>query len=565
MISATALWRASLFVLCVIPPIATFVRAGNDESRPALAVVISVDQMRADYLERFAPWICEGGFARLVAHGAVYSECRYGHAGTKTAPGHATILSGTHPSIHGIMANEWIEPDTWQGRVAVEDAEAPLVGITPRAWRSPGGVIEAKEGRSPRSLLATTVGDQLKIRHGAGSKVFSASIKDRSAILMGGKLADGAYWTENGRFITSTYYRSELPSWIAAFNERQLVEATFGRRWERLLSREIYDRVQGPDDAPGENSKWGLGRTFPRTIDGGTGQIGKDFYDAWYVSPFSNDVLAEFVKAAVKAEGLGRSTYTDLLCISFSQPDGIGHYAGPDSHEIMDSMLRLDRTLADFLEFLESEIGLDRCVVVLTADHGCAPMPERVHSFDRPGVTAGRIEGATLDALVGGSLAAAYGEPAENERWFIRDNDGYRLSREVLDAHAVPIADAARVVRDALLSFEAIETAFTREQILGPVSTPDSRLLKLVRNSYPPARGQDVVFVVRPFVIVNFSLGGTHGTPWDYDTHVPLVFMGGGAPVGENIEPVGVVDLATTLAPMLMVPAPPEAVGRRLF
>ncbi len=521
--------------------------------------------MRADYLERFRPYFVRDGFNRLSTRGAVFAECRYGHAGTKTAPGHATMLSGSHPSTHGIMANDWADPESWRRMNAVEDPNAPLVGAAPHAWRSPGGVLEAKEGRSPRNFRAMTVGDQLKLRHGDGSKVFAAAIKDRSAILMGGKLADAAYWVRNGRVITSTYYHEELPAWVEKFNERRLVEASLGKAWDRLLAPEIYDGVQGPDDAPGERGEWSIGKTFPRKVDGNAGEIGKEFYDAWYVSPFSNEFLVEFAKTAVKEEQLGRHEKSDMLCLSFAQIDGIGHYAGPDSHEIMDSMLRLDRALADLFKFLDREIGLERCVIALTADHGCAPLPERVQSFGRPGLPATRVDASKMDAVVLEALTTTFGAPAENEQWLMRDNEGYRLSRESLAARDVSLDDAARVVRDALAGLDEVEVAFTRHEILGSTPTAKTRLLTMARNSYPPALGQDVVFIYKPYVIRAGVAGATHGSPWDYDTHVPMVFMGGRAPVGKHLEPVGVIDLASTLAPMLGVPPPPQAQGRRLF
>src|SRR6478736_2720573 len=246
---------------------------------PRLTVVISIDQMRADYLERFRPYFGEAGFKRLTDGGAWYKDCHYLHAVTKTAPGHATILSGVHANVHGIVANEWLDRRTFISGNNVEDVAAPLVGLLPRLDRYANATFAAKAGRSPRNFLGITVGDRLKAKYGAATKVFGVADKDRAAILMSGPKADGAYWTEEGLFVTSTYYRRELPAWLERFNNERGAAEYFGQVWNRLLDPAIYDRVQGPDDAPGEQAEDGLGVTFPRKVDGGKDKISGAFFD----------------------------------------------------------------------------------------------------------------------------------------------------------------------------------------------------------------------------------------------------------------------------------------------
>ncbi|MES1168582.1 MAG: alkaline phosphatase family protein, partial [Oleiharenicola lentus] len=236
---------------------------------PRLVVVISIDQMRADYLERFRPYFGEGGFKRLLEGGADYTNCHYEHAVTKTGPGHATILSGVHANVHGIIANEWLDRSTFIQGNNVEDVNSPLVGLPPRADRYANPTFAAKAGRSPRNFLGVTVGDRLKARYGATAKVFGIADKDRAAILMAGPKADGAYWEEDGVFVTSTYYRPALPDWLVRFNRAFDTPQYFGRVWERALDPAIYDKVQGPDDAPGEQAEDGLATTFPKKVDGG--------------------------------------------------------------------------------------------------------------------------------------------------------------------------------------------------------------------------------------------------------------------------------------------------------
>jgi hypothetical protein len=544
-------------------PVSLHADAETAATPPKLAVVISIDQFRADYLVRFRPYFVEGGFKRLLEGGADFQDNHYRHAVTKTAPGHATILSGVYANVHGIIANEWVDRTTWQMVQSVEDPAFPLVGAAPAAGRSPGGVLEAKSGRSPRNFLATTVGDQLKLRFGAHTKVFAVAHKDRSSILMGGKLADSAYWLSDGRFVTSTYYRDRLPDWVAAFNAGGRVEARFGQTWDRLLAPAIYDAVQGADDGPGENTDFGFSRTFPKKVDGGRPQLSPQFYEAYENDPAASELVGAFVKDAVKQEQLGRHDNTDLLCVGFSQIDKVGHSYGPDSHELMDSVLRLDRVLADLLGFLDQEVGLANCVIVLTADHGSSPLPEHVQAL-RAEIPAGRLQTGALDQAVTDALDRAFGSLPASEYWALRDNFGYHLRPSALEAKKLSVTEAAKVVKQVLLAWPQIATAFTADEVVAMV--PDGDLLPAAsRRSYFPGRSQDVIFVLKPYFIDRAKSGTNHGAPYDYDTHVPQLWFGAGVKPGVHPERTGMDDLAPTLAGLLGVPRPPLAQGRRLF
>src|SRR6478609_2580656 len=371
-------------------------QSADQPAAPRLAVVISVDQMRADYLERFRPYFGEGGFKRFTDQGAWFKDCHYLHAVTKTAPGHATILSGVHANVHGIIANEWLDRTTFIQGNNVEDTAAPLVGLLPRLDRYANATFAAKAGRSPRNFLGVTVGDSLKAKYGAAAKVFGVADKDRAAILMSGPKADGAYWTEEGRFVTSTYYRRELPAWLERFNNERGAAEYFGQVWNRLLDPAIYDRVQGPDDAPGEQAEDGLGVTFPRKVDGGKDKISGAFFDAFDHAPWNNDLVEEMAERLIEHEQLGADGTPDLLCVGFSQTDKAGHAYGPDSHEVMDSYLRLDHTLAEFFRFLDAQVGAGNWVVALTADHGVPSLPEKIQR-EQGAAAAGRLSGGALD------------------------------------------------------------------------------------------------------------------------------------------------------------------------
>ncbi len=550
--------------VCLVWLIAT-AATGHAAAAPDLVVVISIDQLRADYLERFAPYFGEGGFDRLTQGGLSFTDNHYRHSITKTGPGHALMLTGVHADQNGIIANDWLLR-TWPALEqvnCVEDREAPLVGMAPRTVRSPGGILEAKTGRSPRPLQASTVGDQLKLRHGAASKVYGVADKDRAAILMTGKLADAAYWTESGRVVTTTFYRAELPGYFADFNATKFVEQHFGHAWTRLLDPAEYEKVQGPDDAPGESSEYGLTRTFPKRIDGGKQEISKDFYEAYDHAPWDNDLVAAMAREVIGQEKLGQPDGApDLLAIGFSQPDKIGHAYGPDSHEVMDSIIRLDRTLADLFQFLDEKVGLQHCTIVLTADHGVAPLPERIQAAAR-GLPAGRVKGADLDQAVFAALDAKFGPLAGDERWAARDGLGYHLNPAALSQKQVAPAVVESALRDALVALPVVAAAYTRTRLLDPA--PLDRIGEAMRLSFFPPRSPDVVAVLQPFFIDRINPGSTHGSPYDYDTHVPLVWFGAGVPAGVRTGRVGLDDLAPTLAHLLGVPAPPLARGVILF
>jgi predicted AlkP superfamily pyrophosphatase or phosphodiesterase len=545
--------------LLVLLALTAALRAAAPAPAPKLAVVIAVDQLRADYLVRFRPYFGAGGFNRLLAGGTDFTNAHYRHAITLTAPGHAQILSGAFARDHSIIANEWLDRDLWEQINSVEDRDSPLVGITPKEMGTAAALAPEKTGRSPKNYHATTVGDELKKLHGANSKVFSASNKDRSAILLGGQQADGAYWDEQGKFVTSRHYRAELPAWITAFNAEKRAQAYFGRTWERLLAPEIYDRVQGPDDVVGETVNFGFTRTFPKKVDGGKPAIAPAFFDAYENSPFSSEVLGAFVERALVEEKLGHHAATDLLAVSFSQIDSIGHSYGPDSHEVMDALLRLDRVLASLLDAVDREVGLKHCVIVLTADHGVSPMPELA-----PGKPPGRIKGADLDAVGARALDAAYGPLPADELWLTRDNLAYHLRPAALAAKKVSAHDAALVLKAAFLALPTIAEAFTRDELLAAPPEGDS-VLAMARRSYHAGRGRDLLLITKPYHFLARNSGSTHGQPYEYDTHVPIVWFGAGVPQSVRPEKVGVDDIAPTLSALLGIPAPPLAHGRRLF
>ncbi len=530
---------------------------------PRLAVAIAIDQCRADYLERFRPWFVEGGFKRVLDGGAVYASAYHRHAMTATAPGHATLLSGVHANVHGIVANEWFDFSIGRKVAAVYDPKAPLIGAPATKVRAPGGVLDTDLTASPAAMRAPTVGDELKLRYGAQSKVIGLANKDRGAIFLAGRMADAAYWFHAGRIVSSTFYRAELPAWVAEFNASEPINRRYGQVWDRLLPQEIYDRVQGPDAAEGEETPYGLGATFPRRVDGGRPQLGSEFHNAYRLDPHCSEVLGELARRAIVAEQLGQRGTPDLLCLSFSQLDYCGHSFGPDSHEIMDSVLRLDRVLAELFTFLDQKIGPGHWTVVISADHGVAPLPERVAARGR-GTEAGRVDYARMTAAVEAALTAEFGQPGDGAAWTMRDGYGYRLIPSTLAARQIAAPAARRVIKAALERWPQVGVAWTREELLGP-DAPLRDYLDAWRLSYQAERSQDVVFSPKPYIVDRSKNGTNHGTPYDYDAHIPLVWYGAGVPAGVHVERVGSDAIAPTLSRLLGIPPPPQAAAAPLF
>jgi hypothetical protein len=556
--NSTGHWHYGLLGLLL-----SLTTAQATETPPKLAVVIAIDQCRADYLERFRPWFVKGGFNRLLSGGTVFTNAHHRHAMTATAPGHSTILTGVHANIHGVVANEWFDFAAGRQVSAVEDPSAPLVGVPDSPVRLPGSAGDADLTASPRFLLATTVGDQLKLRYGAQSRVIALANKDRGGIFLGGRLADAVYWMHAGRVVTSRYYRDNLPPWIEAFNATNPINRRFGDTWDRLLPREVYQQVQGADDAAGEQSRHGLGITFPRKIDGGRPAFDSEFHNAYRIDPHGLEVLGELAKRAVVAEALGRHPAPDLLCLAFSQLDYAGHSFGPDSHEIMDSVLRLDRVLADFFTFLDQELGAERWMVVLTADHGVAPLPERVTALNR-GIPAGRIDWPALTAQVEAALSARFGAPSDGAVWTVRDSYGYRLIPATLVAKGVAASDARKMIKATLRESSQVAVVWTRDELLDGSLTAGDFLAEW-RLSFNAARSQDVVLSPKPYVVDRAPTGTNHGTPYEYDSHIPLIWYGAGVTVGVQIERIGSDAIAPTLAGLLGVPRPPEVRAEPLF
>jgi hypothetical protein len=528
----------SLLALCCIPGV---VLGQRPPARPRLVVVIVIDQFRPDYLQRFRPNFGLGGFNLFLRRGAHYTEAAYQHATTLTCPGHAAILTGTHANVNGIVANQWYDRTTRRQEYCAADSSAGLIG-------------SSLPGRSPRNLIGSTVGDELRRSNGR-SRVITIAGKDRSAIMLGGHRADAAYWMEDSLFVTSTYYMNEVPGWVQRFNASGRVSGNSGKSWDRLLPRAAY-AIMGPDDVAAEENVAGMGRVFPHPLPPDSSPR---FADAFRSSPYQDEVLLEFARAAVEEEHLGQDDAPDLLGISLSANDLIGHAYGPNSHELMDVTVRTDRLLGEFFRFLDRHVGLGQVLMVLTADHGVAPLPEMAKASRAGGR---RLDPATIAAAVDSAMRARFGS-APAPSWLIYMTSPWiYLNLQALQRRGISIQAAENTARDAVRRVPGVHRAFTATELR---RQRDARTVSGPVLSFYPDRSGNIYYELKPFVIATSdSTGTTHGSPWSYDTRVPLLWLGAAVKRGTYRGPASIADVAPTLSFLLGVDQPADARGRVL-
>lgn len=505
-------------------------------ARPKLVVFLSIDQGRAEYLERFRPAL-EGGLLFLLERGVIFTETHHAHANTSTAPGHASLSTGRFPSHSGIVGNDWYDRDEKREVYCVEDADSPVLPVGDSTARRPEFL-----GRSPRRLRGTALGDWMKRRFHA-SKVYSAAGKDRSAVLMGGKNADGAFWFdgETGQWVTSRYYMDEYPAWVREFHARRLANGYFGRTWEPLpVPEALLAAMKIEASGPGAKDSG-----VPKVLGRGSLSADSGFYHALFETPFLEPYLLAFAESLVREEALGADDATDFLALAFSSVDSVGHDYGPNSRELLDAVLRLDRELGAFFRFLDRTVGLAGVAVVLSADHGVAPLPEYQARHGLPG---GRISNSDL------ACVARAGKPG----WFLAPLhfDEKALAKENIKREA-----AEALVAEELSACPAVARVWTRTAIESAKGegVVDPTLLQFARSFYP-GRSPDL-FVQFAEGYVDDDHGTTHGSPYEYDTHVPgIVFWPGVAPRTLE-ERIATVDLAVTIASLLGVETPADVDG----
>ncbi len=507
--------------------------------KPKLVVSIVVDQMRADKLTRWAD-LYEGGFNTLLTQGEVFYNAHYTFAPTYTGPGHASIYTGTDPRYHGIIANDWYLPETGGFMYCMEDADVYGVGVDSSAYQGK---------RSPKNMKSTTWTDELELATDGASQVYGFSLKDRGAITAAGHLGDGAFWLDASGFITSSFYMEELPVWMQRFNKKYSPESYMKGTWDYARDRSLYPTTY--TNAYERTPKGAASADFPYDL---AALYKAGGVEALKATPWGNQILVDVALTAVKARKLGQnpSGATDVLAISFSATDYIGHSTGIRSHETMDMYLRLDAQLGELFKGLDELVGAGSYIVVLTADHGAAQNPRLLEEA----MPTANWYPADLEAELR-SLIAAEGVPSEAVLNF--SNEQVHLDFSLLgDADA---DDWMEATRDALLKHPAMAEAWTMEEIR---ISPDP--FAVLRRNGTDKRGGQVYFALHPGHLSYSDDGTTHGSGYAYDTHVPVVFMGAGFnPRSRHNERIGIKDIAPTLCKILDIAFPSACTGNPLW
>ncbi len=513
---------------------------------PKLVVGIMVDQMKQEYIWRFESHFGENGFKRLMNGGFVAKNGHYNYASTSTGPGHASVYTGTTPSVHGIVNN------TWYNRLIKKN----LYCASDSTVQSVGGSI--RHGRiSPRNLYSSTITDELKISTQHRGKVIAMSIKDRGSALPGGHFSDGSYWFDSstGNFMTSTYYMQELPGWVKNFNSRKLADQYLNQTWN--TAQPIAHYVEsGVDNSPYERGFKGKDTpTFPydlsrlRKKNGNFGMLPS--------TPFGNTILNELALAAIDAENLGTDEITDFLAVSFSSPDYIGHNFGPQSKEVQDTYIRLDKEIERLLNALDKKVGKGNYVVFVTADHAVAENSKRMKD-DRYRVD--NIDRNGLATYLENAVNQKYGEA----EWFERAS-GYDvfLNQELIKERKLDLYEIQLFVAQEAMKFPGVYLALTGTDL---IRNSYSDLMRgLVQSAYHPKESGDVKLILDPAWQSGWEKGTGHGNAWTYDTHVPIIFYGWGVKKGSTVRKIHITDIAPTISMMLQIRLPNGATGQPVY
>jgi len=520
--------------------------AWSQQKQPKLVVGIVVDQMRYDYLTRFWDKYSEDGFKKLANNGFNCKQTHFNYMPTYTAPGHASIYSGTTPANHGIIGNTWYDKIAKTNVYCTSDENVLSVGTTTNMGKM-----------SPSKMLVTNFADELKTAN-KQAKVIGISIKDRGAILPAGHQADAAYWfagEEEGKWISSTYYMQTLPKWLEAFNKKNSANTYLQQPWETLLPIAEYTESIADNNPYEEVFEGEKAPIFPHNLPA-LRKANKN-YDLIKSTPFGNTILKELALEVIQQEKLGADAITDLLAISFSSPDYIGHQFGPYSVEIEDTYLRLDREIAELLTFLEKQVGEGNFLVFLTADHGVADIPQ--HAIDNK-IPAGYFEEkATLQAV---NKALFEKFKVEN---LVENLSNYQLffNHELIKEHQLNLIDVENVAVNFMLQQKGISKAVSATSMKS--AEFDSKILANVQRGFHQVRSGDVLFVLASGWINKWTKKGTtHGSPYNYDTHVPLLWYGTNIKQGKKTEQVAIADIAATLSVMLHIALPSACDGKAI-
>ena len=508
---------------------------------PKLVVGIVVDQMRYDYLTRFWNRYGEGGFKRMINNGFNCKNNHFNYTPTYTAPGHTSIYTGTTPKVHGVIANDWYDKTLDKSVYCAGDNNVIQIGTTDEAERM-----------SPHQMLTTTVTDQLRLATQMKGKVVGVSIKDRGAILPAGHTGI-AYWfhgKDEGVWVTSSYYMNELPKWVNKFNKSNAAD-NYKKTWNTLYDISSYTE-SGTDNNDFETGFEGEeAPIFPHKLDFVWDK--NSGFDIIKSSPFGNSLTADFALAAIEGEDLGKDDITDFLAVSFSSTDYVGHNFGVNSIEVEDTYLRLDKDLERFFNALDVKVGEGNYTVFLTSDHGAIHVPSYLQSVKIP---AGYFDNSEFKSKIKDFLHKKYG----NDKLIKNiSNSQIFLDHHLLKTLHLELIDVEKAIAVEMINYKGVAEVYTAGDMMSQNYTKGMAML--LQNGYNHKRSGDVLFVLQENVISYHMKGSTHGSGFNYDTHVPLLFFGKGINNGETTKRTEIIDIAPTISVLLGISFPNGATG----
>jgi len=545
--------------LALLPLPGTVAWAGE---QPKLVLQITVDALRGDLPSRFSHELGDGGFRYLMEQGIHYTAAHYRHANTETIVGHTSLATGTVPAAHGMVANVWFDRELDRLVYNIEDPDYHLLtvgaDVDARTEIDPTQRAAKVDGRSPDNILSSTFSDEMAIHFAGRSKIFAVSVKDRGAVSLAGH-AGKAFWFSKatGEFVTSDYYYRQYPEWVNEWNARKPASAYADKSWTLMHPQAKY-LFGDADDRDYETDFPGFGRTFPHAY-GKTDD--KYFTTRLTLSPTGDELTLDFAKALLISEQLGQDDVPDYLAISFSSTDYVGHLFGASSLETEDNIARLDRTLADLFDFIDKKVGLQNTLIVLSADHGQPEVPGYLHELGID--NAHYFDTRALDktpAIM--ALKKQFGLGEELIEAFYQPY--LYLNHDLIREKGLDRAQVEQAVAGELLKFDGVAYAVS-STALRTDNLPDTLMTRSILRNFHPKRSGDIYLVFEPNVFINdfdgLTVASTHGSPWRYDTFVPVIFAGAGLPAMKVTRPVTPYDIAPTLAAYLGVKPPSGAIG----
>jgi predicted AlkP superfamily pyrophosphatase or phosphodiesterase len=526
-----------------VTPVVTNQPVSEANRRPKLIMGVTVDQMRYDYIEKFWNDFGDKGFKRLLGDGFFCRNLKYNYMPTYTGPGHASIFTGTTPAFHGIIQNDWFERSSGLTIYCSSDSTATGVGTSSAAGKM-----------SPQYLLASTIGDELKIFSNNRSKVFGIAMKDRGAILPAGRTADAAYWFVGGTegvWATSNWYMNDLPTWVKDFNASGKATNYINQTWNLALDEARYDESMQDNNAYEAPFKGVLRPVFPYNLSELRASNGN--FDLIKATPFGNDLTVDFAKELIEKEGLGVDEFTDMLCMSFSSTDYIGHQFGIHSRELQDCYIRLDKLLGEFLDYLDQKVGRENYLLFLSADHGGAPTPSYMMTEK---ASAGYWERDKFVANLQSWMKAHYGEG----EWIINEsNQNIFLNRKLIEEKKLDLNEIQNATARYVADQTHVHAAFAANQLNGyNLQLP---IMQMAQLGFSQKMNGDVIYILDPNYMQYGMMGTTHGSPYVYDSHVPAIFFGSGIKHGESHSPYFITDIAPTVSAACKISFPNACIG----